>query len=409
MHLTRTPWTLVYAATFALPAVLLFASVRTFREMDSQREVYLRNRAAAIASRLDAAGAQDIQPETQIPSLLDGEPHLLDLRILTQPGGSDPGLEAVWSGAELFHTQFLNAGPRQIFRAYVPVHVRGAMSVAQIDLDSAASDFLLIHPRHNVIISTLGGIVLILISWYSIWAAKKTAQLERHQLELQNLAQLGTMSAVLAHEIRNPLGTIKGFAQLAREQAGPAVEPLLTPIVDQTLRIESLVNDLLIYGRPPSPVFQSVAWTRIAESLRTAAERIGQGRTVPVTIAPADIDIETDPNLLEHVLINLLRNAIDAVEGRPNPKVAITAVPHQNRLVISVTDNGPGIPDVAKVTEPFFTTKTFGTGLGIPISIKLAKSLHGELQLLSPSAGGTAATIALPLGSTSNGTDSHRR
>jgi two-component system sensor histidine kinase HydH len=73
------------------------------------------------------------------------------------------------------------------------------------------------------------------------------------QLELEHMAQLGEMSAVLAHEIRNPLGTIKGFAQLLAEQRGGTSTELVEPILSETGRLENLVRDLLLYGRPPAP------------------------------------------------------------------------------------------------------------------------------------------------------------
>lgn len=391
--------TLLYAAVFALPAVLLFASVRTFREMDAQREVYLRDRVAGIAGRLEAAGAANEPLDRAIASLAEGEPHLLDLRVTSRSDTDrEPGLEEVWSGRELFHTEFAQHNGIRVYRAYVPFHVRGQMTVARIDFDVAASDFLVVHARHNIIISLVGGVVLVLISLYSIWAARRTAALERRQLELQHLAQLGTMSAVLAHEIRNPLGTIKGFAQLALEQGGAAVEPLLTPVVEQTNRLEALVNDLLVYGRPPSPAPRQVRWAEIAERLDSHCRRLTAGKNVGVVVSDSEIDFETDPNLLEHILVNLVRNSIDAVDGISGGCVEVEAFTEGGAVVVGVRDNGPGIPDgtAARICEPFFTTKAFGTGLGLPISIRLTEALGGTFDIRGRDEGGTVATVRLP-------------
>lgn len=394
-------WALLYLATFALPAILLFASVRTFREMDAQREVYLRDRVAGIAGRLDSAGAQNEPIEATIVSLAEGEPYLRDLKVFTEPGGQpNPGLEAVWHGRELFHTEFQKQGGVREYRAYVPFHVRGEMRVARIDLDAAASDFLVVHARHNVITSIAGGLVLVLVSVFSIWSARRTAALERRQLELSHLAQLGTMSAVLAHEIRNPLGTIKGFAQLALEQAGDRVKPLLHPVVEQTRRLEALVNDLLVYGRPPSPTPRAVNWSEIAAGIEAHGRRLTEGRTVQLVMGGADdLRLETDPNLLEHILVNLIRNAADAVDGVPDGRVEIGASAHGGAVTIAVRDNGPGVAesDIEKIRQPFYTTKAFGTGLGLPISTRLTEALGGSFDIRKAETGGTVATVTLPL------------
>lgn len=396
---TSRSWNLLYAATFALPLILAFASVRTFREMDAQREVYLRDRAAGVAGRLDAAGAQDGPIEAAIASLAESEPHLRDLKVLTRGAdGRNPELEAVWDGRELFHTDFVWQGGARVYRAFVPFHVHGEMRVAQIDLDRSASDFLVVHARHNVIISVVGGVALLLISLYSIYAARRTAALERRQLELQHLARLGAMSAVLAHEIRNPLGTIKGFAQLALEQASGGLTALLTPITEQTRRLETLVNDLLVYGRPPSPSPRKVAWAEIAARLTAHGSRLTEGRVARLNVAGADIQLQTDPDLLEHILVNLTRNALDAVDGLPDGCVLIDAALRDGGVTVAVRDNGPGVPDaeIPKIREPFYTTKASGTGLGLPISIRLTHALGGVFDIHNDEAGGTVATVTLP-------------
>lgn len=390
---------LLYAATFALPAVLLFSSVRTFREIDLQREVYLRERAATIAGRLETASPEGEPLEATIMSLAEGEPHLRGLKITSRAmGQGNPSLDAVWNGRELFHTQFVELGGTRVYRAYVPFHASGEMNVAQIDLDAAASDFLVVHARHNIVISLVGGIVLILISLYAIWAARRTATLERKQLELQHLARLGTMSAVLAHEIRNPLGTIKGFAQLGLERGSTDVQPLLAPILEQTKRLEALVGDLLVYGRPPSASVRAVRWPEIAEHIEAHGRRIAGARDVQLQVSKPEIEFATDPDLVEHILVNLVRNALDAVESVEDPRVSVTAALTDGNVELVVRDNGPGIPESerAKICEPFFTTKAFGTGLGLPISVRLTEALEGTFDIQPSGPIGTVATVRLP-------------
>jgi two-component system sensor histidine kinase HydH len=386
----------LYIAVFVLPAILLFSSVRTFREIDTQREVYLRQQAAAIAGRLETVDIANQSLESAVLSVADEYPHLRDLKVLSKPDDSDPVLGPLWAGRELFRTGFVNSGPNRVYRAYVPFHSAGVMNLAQIDLDPAAADFITVHARHNIYFSLAGGIALILVSLYSLWATRRAAALQLKQVELEHLARLGTMSAVLAHEIRNPLGTIKGFAQLALEQAGAKEQSLLAPILDQTRRLENLVNDLLVYGRPPSPSVRTVHWPTLAAAIESHARRLAAERPLTISVASSDIDVETDPDLLEQIIVNLVRNAIDAVED--DGEVAVTARRTGRAFEIAVRDNGAGIAetDLLRIREPFYTTKSFGTGLGIPISMRLAKALGGTLDIHNAEPRGVVASVRLP-------------
>ena len=136
----------LYIAVFVLPAILLFSSVRTFREIDTQREVYLRQQAAAIAGRLETVDIAHQSLESAVLSVADEYPPLRDLKVLSKPDDSDPVLGPLWAGRELFRTGFVNSGPNRVYRAYVPFHSAGVMNLAQIDLDPAAADLLRCMP-----------------------------------------------------------------------------------------------------------------------------------------------------------------------------------------------------------------------------------------------------------------------
>lgn len=400
MQTVHKPWfhRAAVALALALPAILLFSSLRTFRELDAQREVYLRERVASIAGKIEAAESRNEPVERALESLVSEEPHLVDLRTIPKDlAQSNPGAEAVWSGRELFNTRFTEVNGVDVYRAYVPFHKAGEMNVAQIDLDAAAADFLMVHARHNVMISGAGAAALILVSLYSLWAARRMAALERNQLELRHMAQLGTMSAVLAHEIRNPLGTIKGFVQLAMEQAA-SIRPLLDPVLQQTGRLERLVNDLLVYGRPPSPAWRTIAWKEMADRIDAHARHLTTGDNPAILITRTDLTFDSDPDLLEQILINAIRNAVDAVQPVAHGKVIVDSVQTGAGVTLTVADNGPGIPpsDLDRVREPFFTTKAFGTGLGIPISQRLTTALGGTFEIRSVEGAGTTIQIDLP-------------
>jgi signal transduction histidine kinase len=164
---------------------------------------------------------------------------------------------------------------------------------------------------------------------------------------------------------------------------------MLEPVVDETQRLERLVSDLLLYGRPPAPAFRDCSWNQIASSL----PNIGPS----VRIDPAAISFRTDPDLLSHVLSNLIRNAVEAVGPGQQAEVHVCATLSAGEVIIAVEDNGPGIPERAKskVFESFYTTKSFGTGLGLPIARSLTVALGGQLELRGVQRG-TRAEVRLP-------------
>ena len=214
--------------------------------------------------------------------------------------------------------------------------------------------------------------------------------------ERDRLAALGEMSAGLAHEIRNPLGAIKGFAQLAREHASPYQEKPLNAIVRESLRLEALVNALLLYGRPQKPVVRSIAWEPLAADLAAHAREAIGGRPIRFICDSRIQNLSTDPDLLKQALLNLIRNSIEAMpEGSAGTVSQCAAPASDGALVISVEDDGPGLPVPirARLFAPFVTTKASGTGLGLPISKKLVESLGGNLQMAPLEPHGTRAEL----------------
>ncbi len=363
------------AALVALLAlVLLLTSWRTLRALDGQRAVYLRSVAASIAGRLESDPAA--LPE--------------DGRVLViAPGDAadTPDLSTIWQGGELFRTAALDAG-EPVFRAFVPFHSPAGLRIARIDVPSREADFLLVHARHNVLAAAAASVALLLLLVYGIWSARRAARLEQRQLALAHLAQIGEMASVLAHEIRNPLGTIKGYAQLLAEHAEPESRRMLDPIVSETQRLERLVTDLLSYGRPPRPELRPVPCRELLAAL--AVER----PEVAIAEGP-ELTVHTDPDLAREILTNLVRNSAEASASRI---LVLCRTAGSQAVEIEVADDGPGISDHLRerVFQPFFTTKPFGTGLGLAIAERLAHSLNGELRLAPAVPHGTRAILRLP-------------
>lgn len=388
------------AGMFALPVVLLVNGVLTAREIRDMKLIYMRNRAGAIAARLETLPPGETV-ESQFDKLAEEEPGLMDLRIFdrNQDAAGNSALNALWSGRELFQTDELTTGGEKIFRAYVPFHSPAGLRVAQIDISANAADFLLGQARHNLLVAVTAGLALWGVALYAVWTARRLSRLERQRLQLEQLAQMGRLSAVLAHEIRNPLGTIKGFAQLAAEKADSSAAALLAPVLQEVMRLETLVRDLLLFGRPREPVMALVEWPVLAGELASYAGEIAPGADVRFVTGGEAWRFETDPDLLKQVLLNLVRSSVEALQAVGGGEVRLCAsIGARGGLVITVADDGPGIPDevTTKLFEPFVTTKASGTGLGLSIAARLVQSLGGKLEIHPNRPHGTCADIILP-------------
>jgi two-component system sensor histidine kinase HydH len=305
----------------------------------------------------------------------------------------------VWEGRQLFQLERQAGANGEILRGAVPFHQQGRLCIAVIDLWAEAADFIVRPAYRNLTVSaaaSLALLVLSLLAWRALHARQRALL---RQAELEHLARLGRLAAVLAHEIRNPLGTIKGFAQLLEEQAAPALKALAAPIITESERLERLVNDLLAYGRPRQPVVDQIQLRALLDQVAESCRR-GAGRPLewePESV-PAEFTLETDPDLLKQILLNLLRNAAEAASASPQPRIVLAARSLAGEVEFEIRDNGPGFSEEAlrRAFEPFFTTKTSGTGLGLAISRRLAEVLGGTLEVRNAPEGGALAVLRLP-------------
>jgi signal transduction histidine kinase len=225
---------------------------------------------------------------------------------------------------------------------------------------------------------------------------RRAARLQVRQLELEHLAHVGKMSAVLAHEIRNPLGTVKGFVQLAAERSDASVRPLLDRAVSEAQRLENLVKDLLAYGRPSPPQWRDTEWRDSAATAEAHARQLIGDRPIALSVTMEPLVWRSDPALIDQALLNLIRNAVEAIPSGAPGEIRIDAERSgPGEVIIRVRDNGIGLADSVRerLFEPFATTKASGTGLGLAITRKLAESLGGSLTLESRSGGGVEAVL----------------
>lgn len=245
--------------------------------------------------------------------------------------------------------------------------------------------------------------------------------LKRLELQIRRsdrLASIGTLSAGMAHEIKNPLVSIKTFAQLLPEryQDSDFRETFSNLIGHEIDRIDSLVNQLLRFARPAKPVLAPMHVHDVLEkSLQLVGHRLYQKEIKLTRLWDADVDtIRADADQLEQVFLNFFLNAMDAMNRGGELRVEteiraasewVTALSGANGsdtnevLRVTICDNGEGIrdEDVAHVFDPFFTTKDYGTGLGLSVVHGIIQEHGGQIEVESELSKGTSFHILLPL------------
>jgi PAS domain S-box-containing protein len=223
-------------------------------------------------------------------------------------------------------------------------------------------------------------------------------RMEEQLREQSTLARLGEMAAVLAHEIKNPLAGIRGAIQVigGRLPEGSRDAAMTKEIVARIDALDGLMKDLLLFARPPRPQLTPV---EIVSLVATTADLLREDpmlKGVRIEVEGSAPPIQADPELLKIVFQNLLVNGAHAMQGQGTIRIGITTL--ENECHIAVSDTGSGIPAEIreKIFTPFFTTKSRGSGLGLPTVKRLIEAHRGTVSVDCPPAGGTIVNIQLP-------------
>jgi hypothetical protein len=228
----------------------------------------------------------------------------------------------------------------------------------------------------------------------------ETLKRTRRQLVDQTkLAAVGKVAAHIAHEIRNPLATIGGFAHAlrSRPEGAERVGESAQIIYDEAMRLEKMLSGIMDFSRPTRPV-------PVRQSLNALVERVssvvggdlGTGVSVELELDPSTPELAFDGGQIRQVLINLVKNSAEAIRG--GGRVTISTRPSGEGAELVVADTGPGVPPevASRAFEPFFTTKTGGTGLGLAVCRQIVAEHGGEISLHSERGRGTTLRVLLP-------------
>ena len=273
----------------------------------------------------------------------------------------------------------------------------------RIGLYRSETNFIKRHAFLQLAISGLAVVALFLLSSSLIRMLGRFLEMKVREGAEAQLKSLGIMAASLAHEIRNPLGAMKGLTQLAQEDLPPdhAAQPQLRTVVNEAERLEKLVTDLLDFAHTKEPQISECDLSALLESIQILLRSRLESSNVAlrVSIDPDPLKIQSDPAGLRQVLLNVMMNAIDATPQ--NGEVVLTARLEESikSAVIHVDDSGKGLgPNPEELFRPFVTTKARGTGLGLAVSRQIVESLGGSLHLENLPQGGARCSITLPAG-----------
>jgi len=214
----------------------------------------------------------------------------------------------------------------------------------------------------------------------------------------ERLAAIGNAVAHIAHEVRNPLMSIGGFARLIekRPQDSEKAQQFAGIISQETDRLERMLLEVMEFSKPVGSQRRVQSLNAIVKNaVDIHASQVPDGISVELALDPKTPDVMVDASPIQRIILNLLRNSVEAVGS--GGKISISTSPYEGGAMLVVQDNGPGIPEELReqVFEPFFTTKQSGHGLGLAICRQIVNEHGGAIKIDSAPGKGTTFTIRL--------------
>ena len=318
------------------------------------------------------------------------------------------------SKAEILEVEDKRGRPRLVGYAYI--EQSPFVFVVLADSEDIMGSWLHLRRRILWLLGISIGIIMAVILWSSTYLVKRVrdADYKRnealHNMEYNNkMASIGRMAAGVAHEINNPLAIISENAGLLKDlvvmEEKPPEEARLLKIVETVLnsvdRCSAITHRLLGFAKRMDPLVERIALVPLIDEVLSFQGKEAEYRSITITVdAPDDLPtIESDRGQLQQVFLNILSNALAAVDdgGRIDTSLKLE---DGDTVAVRITDDGPGIPeeDLDRIFEPFFSTKSeYGTGLGLSITFGIVEKLGGRIDVQSKVGEGASFTVRLPV------------
>jgi two-component system sensor histidine kinase HydH len=242
--------------------------------------------------------------------------------------------------------------------------------------------------------------------WGTILLCRDLTEVQSLKRELETsrrLASLGRLAAGVAHEIRNPLSSIKGFATYFKERYkdNPDDQKTSEIMIKEVDRLNRAITQLLEFARPPAIQKKPTSLQSLIQHSLKMIERQASAKEIQIlSHLPSEMkEIDLDPDGINQVLLNLYLNAIEAMEQGGTLSVSLSSEESSPWVKIIVSDTGTGISkeDLEHIFDPYFTTKQTGTGLGLAIVHKIVEAHRGEVKAESEVGRGTTVSVLLPV------------
>ena len=208
----------------------------------------------------------------------------------------------------------------------------------------------------------------------------------------------GQLAAGIAHEIRNPLTSLKGFSKLLRAASGEQAERYYGIMDKEFVRIEMILSELLVLAKPQAATYRAWDVRLIVQEVvdLLGSQAILNNVVIHTELTSCDCAIRCESNQLKQVFMNLVKNAIEAMPAGGPLSVRVTR--DLEDVFVRVADRGAGIPrdKLQRIGEPFFTTKDKGTGLGLMVSYQIIEEHKGSIGFESKEGEGTTVSVRLP-------------
>ncbi len=291
-----------------------------------------------------------------------------------------------------YHKILLKTG-EEVFVSDTKIKISNNIYLLRVALHTYPAETLLRTAKTHLFFISTAVILIILAGLVSILMMDK---IEKMQLKLKELEKVSMLSRVLVHEIRNPLGSIKGFAQyLIKKIEEPTLLSYMEIILKESLRIERLSNEISDYANPHATTVTEV---NLKELFSEIILPFMNQKEILINVNTEEIFLKTDRDKLKQIISNILQNAVDALEDSKDKMIFIDAKKKGKAVRLEIRDTGVGMDEytLQRATEAFFTTKPKGTGLGLAIVSRLCEILKIDIKIMSKEKEGTTVCLTIP-------------